>query len=66
MFIFVLILAVTVATNPTTKPIRLWQKAHFQGDIWFLFGLDFKVFFEENSEMSLFLLSAIYLHVNKD
>lgn len=30
------------------------------------FGLDLNVFFEENLEMGLFLLSAIYLHVNKD
>jgi len=42
------------------------QKAHFLGDICLLFRSDFKLFFEENSEMSLFLLSAIYLHVNKD
>ena len=29
------------------------------------FSLDLNVFFEENLQMGLFLLSAIYLHVNK-
>lgn len=46
--------------------IAFGEKYIFEAIFRFLFSLDFKVFFEENSEMGLFLLSAIYLHVSKD
>jgi len=52
--------------NVTLDKSIIVEKHIFEGISHFDFSLDFKVFSVESSGMGLFLLSAIYLHVNKD